>query len=763
MNDTFANEPRLREIDASEADVAALVREEEARLAALTAALAEAPSAPGAQRPDAAAPYAARLRLAVDGGGVHDLLLGEASFAAPARGVRVVDWRASPFGALFFRCAEGEAFSIDVQGRPVRGRVLLRRLVEIRGGSIVAVEGGPGRVARRPDGRWARVGPPWPRLGAAVRVGRDVEAPAGRLPAAIVAGLFDDAQAAALAHDGARPLLVTGGAGTGKTTVALHRLARLHRADPARFPERALLVVVPEPALAARAQALLAELHLHAVRCTTFDAWAARLSRRLLPLPERDSEARGAAVIAFKRHPALREVLGLYVAQLGAALAAWLDRRLAARGAVEAAWPTTSGASLRARLDALAAHVLRDTPASLAAETRAAFAEAQRRLFAARPDLLELFGDRALLDEVVARAGGELLPGAAAEVLAHTKLQFSATADEEFAHVDAESRKAVDGRGLDEGTPQEDAATVDPEDHAVALELLARKTGGLETPRGSPGALAAIVIDEAQDLAPIELAALGRALRPGGCLTVCGDPMQQIDPALRFRTWEETMEAIGLGAFDRVELPTSHRCPAPIVRFARGVLGPLAAVAATRGAGARAGEGGALLVSRYDGELQAAAAVGAALLDLVARAPAARVAVIARAPAQARALHARLPPALGARLALGDALSRAPGVDVTTVAQVKGLEFDVVVVPDATAATYPDDAPARRTLYVACTRARGQLWLVSPGSPSPILPREPPARGRGRLALPPGADRGIFGAARAAAPPPRASPETKPP
>jgi DNA helicase IV len=55
------------------------------------------------------------------------------------------------------------------------------------------------------------------------------------------------------------------------------------------------------------------------------------------------------------------------------------------------------------------------------------------------------------------------------------------------------------------------------------------------------------------------------------------------------------------------------------------------------------------------------------------------------------------------------------------VSEVKGLEFDYVVVPDAGAREYPDDAASRRTLYVAVTRARHQVVLACVGEPSVLL------------------------------------------
>ena len=68
----------------------------------------------------------------------------------------------------------------------------------------------------------------------------------------------------------------------------------------------------------------------------------------------------------------------------------------------------------------------------------------------------------------------------------------------------------------------------------------------------------------------------------------------------------------------------------------------------------------------------------------------------------------------------GRFFARGP-VQVTIVDEVKGLEFDFVLVPDATEAAYPDTAAARRALYVAATRARHQVLFAAVGAPTPLL------------------------------------------
>jgi DNA helicase-2/ATP-dependent DNA helicase PcrA len=63
-----------------------------------------------------------------------------------------------------------------------------------------------------------------------------------------------------------------------------------------------------------------------------------------------------------------------------------------------------------------------------------------------------------------------------------------------------------------------------------------------------------------------------------------------------------------------------------------------------------------------------------------------------------------------------------PGIDVVPVTEIKGLEFDYVIVIEASAMHWPDTPHHRRLLHVAATRAVHQLWLTSVGTPTSILP-----------------------------------------
>jgi len=131
---------------------------------------------------------------------------------------------------------------------------------------------------------------------------------------------------------------------------------------------------------------------------------------------------------------------------------------------------------------------------------------------------------------------------------------------------------------------------------------------------------------------------------------------------------------------------------------------------------------------RFTDTGQAVAVLSEELLGLMRREASASVALIARYPAQADLYcdglkRADLP---GLRRVAEQDFSFAPGIEVTDVTQVKGLEFDYVILLDVDQQTYPDDPASRYLLHIAATRAAHQLLLVACRTPSPLLPGQLP-------------------------------------
>jgi hypothetical protein len=602
-------------------------------------------------------------RLRSGGGAERDLLLG--TWTRVGKGLALVDWRSAPLAEPFFGCEEGEEYAVEVGGRTVEGTLLRRALLGFEDGALAEVDTGSARLRRR-GAEWVVES-----VGAVPRLRPRPPAERGRRGSPWDVEL-DPVQRAAVALPAGQAALILGEAGCGKTTVALHRLAWLAHRAGRRF--RAA-VIVPTEGLRALSEALLARLGVEGVEVWRYDRFAAAQARRAFPdLPRRESVGGSAGVIRLKRHAALRAAL-----------------------------------TELARL-----------PAAKPPEDRPA---RRSRALARHDDLHALFGDSRLLARVLDAAGGELAPFTVDETRAHARLQFSAPADEEFAHVDLEARRTSDGRGIDEGTPLEDAATVDVEDYAVMFELDRLRAAVRGGRPATPQTYDCVVVDEAQELAPLELALVGRSVAPGGTLVVAGDADQQLDPAAGFGGWEATMAELGAPGCARVNLEVSYRCPGEVTAFARTLRVGRASWSAPPGGPGLVG------YSRLESDLHVARWLVAALSTLREHDPGASVAVVCRTAELAVRLARAVGFGVDARLALDGRFQFGPGVQVTAVDEVKGLEFDQVIVPDATDAAYPDRPSARRALYVAATRPRHQLVLAGAGPASPLLralgPRTP--------------------------------------
>ena len=96
------------------------------------------------------------------------------------------------------------------------------------------------------------------------------------------------------------------------------------------------------------------------------------------------------------------------------------------------------------------------------------------------------------------------------------------------------------------------------------------------------------------------------------------------------------------------------------------------------------------------------------------------IAVVCKSARESARVHAELAPRTEAYLVTAHDLYFRQGVLVLPVYLAKGLEFDAVVIPDASADNYHRDWEAN-VLYVACTRALHRLVLFYAGELSPLI------------------------------------------
>ena len=643
----------IRDGGTKEEDRAALMQQFD-RHSALLTQLRTVERAPAV---DTTSPYFAHLRLR-EKTGVQDILIGKTTRLLP--NYPIVDWRNAPISRVFYRYRQGEEYEEEIAGRAKEGVVLARRTVAIRDRQLRRIDS-PEGIFQADEGvgdGWRRLEREAPRLaggqGAALRA-HDV---GGAQPRKLgtggkgfrrradkhlpdIAGLIDPQQFDLITKPSSGFVVIRGTAGSGKTTVALHRIAYLAYDDP-RIDSPDTLFLVFSQALRDYVSHVLPALQVTRVQVRTFQDWAGELVRRLFPkLPHARRDGTPGVVHRLKLHPVL--------------------------------------------MSALERHV-RATPGQ----------PTPRQVI---DDWASTLVDSAFLAEVIAAEA----PGA-----------FSA---DELHRVADWARARYDEVLAWLGGDETVQAELDDEDEALLLYGWQIRIGALPGRGERPLRYKHVAIDEVQDFAPIEVRVLLGCLDERRSITLAGDTQQHLVEHGGFRSWSEFLQQLGLEGAEVSTLDVSYRCTHEIASFALAVLGDLREDP-TPPKTVRSGP--AVEIFRFTDHGACVAWMADALKDLVVQEPLASVALLTPSKELSRLYFNGLNTSEVPRLRIVEHqnFTFAPGIEVTEIEQVKGLEFDYVVLLEASATSYPDTAGSRRRLHVGATRAIHQLWLTSVGTPA---------------------------------------------
>ncbi|MEV7341681.1 ATP-binding domain-containing protein [Streptomyces sp. NPDC093544] len=218
-----------------------------------------------------------------------------------------------------------------------------------------------------------------------------------------------------------------------------------------------------------------------------------------------------------------------------------------------------------------------------------------------------------------------------------------------------------------------------------------------------------VVLDEAQDLSPMQYRAVGRRCTTGSA-TVLGDLAQGTTPWAT-RSWTEALGHLGKSEAVVEELTAGFRVPTDVITYASRLLPhiapgltPVASVRENPGFfDVRTTSGDAEVVAACEELLRKEGSTGLIAAD-------ARIPVLAEALATAGITY------------LGPGEETTPDTRLTLVpaSLAKGLEYDYVVLdePQAVVDGEPDERTGLRRLYVALTRAVSGL-IVTHAAPLP--------------------------------------------
>lgn len=572
----------------------------------------------------------------------------------------VIDWRADVSRA-FYRASRREP-----QG------VTRRRRFGIEQGAITAYED-----------EVLTDGPPEGRDAYSAILAREIERPRVGPMRDIVATIQPEQDEIVRAEVGTT-VCVQGAPGTGKTAVGLHRAAWLLYAHRERLSRSGVLVIGPNSSFLDHVAAVLPSLGETEVAHTTVEELVGRVRVRGAE-PAGLATLKGDARLAEVLRRAVWSCVGVPAEPLVvprgvrrwrvpgyevADIVAELRARGARYAAARAMLPQRLAHAVLVQMEAAG-----DSPDDRVQDSVARSREVRRYVDAVWPALdpakvlWRLLSDRAFLAEC---ADGVL-----------------GTAEQDALVWPVPPRSPGSARW----TPA-DAVLVDE-----LADLLDRTSS-----------LGHVILDEAQDLSPMQLRAVGRRFSTGSA-TVLGDLAQGTTPWAT-PSWEATLEHLGRPDAVFEELDQGFRVPAAVIDYAARLL-PAIAPGLRPPRSVRDDPGSLVFRTVPPARLWTEAAAAArAALDHEGT-----VGVIVPDADRTEARDA-----VASLLAGADAAQRLHVVPATIA---KGLEYDrvIVVEPAAIAAAEPDVRTGLRRLYVVLTRAVSGLTVVhSAPLPEELVP-----------------------------------------
>ena len=526
-------------------------------------------------------------------------------------------------------------------------------------------------------------------------------------------------------------LIVQGVAGSGKTTIALHRIAYLLYAQRETLRPEQMMILAPNPLFLSYISQVLPDLGVERVRQTTFAdlcmGWMGKNAPKL-----QLSEGMEDKLTAT---PQAREALGQVLRRKGspdmkARLERWLD------GLQETILPpeglSFGGAVLMSagELREVFLQQLRPWPlVKRIDELKKVVARRMNRACETMKERLQQMAQSRLEQLLATMPDGEERRARVRKLLA--------SREERLAEVDQRAKEYLKGfRAL---FPPLDLVSVyrdylcaqeDAQLQAATLPLLEKKRIRGEDLAavcticralyGLPRETARhIVMDECQDFSPWQLLLL-REVMPGAAFTLVGDLMQGIHEDEGIRGYDEWLEPVFGGKVTVRTLVTSYRSTMEIMEAANTVAarhpvpGQTLAQPVLR-------HGARPTVRTFTTDAQRIAAL-TAQVEAWLREGYHTVALIEKTEAAAKKLLRALPASLNARLLRQDDANYAGGVLVLPAAMVKGLEFDCVALCNVNNAQFPEgDVFLARMLYVMMTRPLHALAAFATGEVSRLL------------------------------------------
>ena len=221
-----------------------------------------------------------------------------------------------------------------------------------------------------------------------------------------------------------------------------------------------------------------------------------------------------------------------------------------------------------------------------------------------------------------------------------------------------------------------------------------------------------IVVDEAQDYSPFQIYLINK-LSKGNSLTLVGDLAQGIYHYKGIRTWEDITEGVFDGKATFISLSQSYRSTVEIIDFAKGALEAQGLGLKTAKPVLRHGDKPKI---KKTASRRESIRIMEEIIDKLKDQGKHSIAIITKTYAEGKVLEREFKKHTNIEFTLIKGNEKhGPLTDVIIIPSylTKGLEFDGTIIYNPTEKNYPDNLLNQRLLYVALTRALHNEYIVA--------------------------------------------------